>query len=154
MTEYESPCGTLFLEEKDGALCLCDWKQRQLRTCESDVKPLSPLMTDALRELDEYFRGERREFDIPRAPEGAEFQKKVWSALADIPYGETATYSDIASKTGNPLAVRAVAHAIGANPLSLFLPCHRVIGKNGSLTGYAGGLEAKRYLLNLEGHDY
>lgn len=85
------------------------------------------------------------------APEGTEFQRKVWAALKTVGYGETATYSEIAERIGNPKAVRAVASAIGSNPLSVILPCHRVIGKDGKLTGYAGGLDVKRFLLRLEG---
>ena len=105
---------------------------------------------EARRQFDAYFRGERTEFDLPLAPRGTAFQRDVWTALCDIPYGETISYSELAQRIGRPRAVRAVGLANGANPLSIIVPCHRVIGANGSLTGYGGGLNAKRWLLDLE----
>lgn len=108
-------------------------------------------LTDrAFQELAEYFRGERREFDLPLCPEGTEFQKKVWEALREIPYGETRSYHAIAERVGNPKASRAVGMANHRNPIAIMIPCHRVIGKNGSLTGYAGGLNLKERLLKIE----
>lgn len=104
----------------------------------------------AFEELEEYFLGRRREFDLPLSPDGTEFQKKVWAALREIPYGETRSYSEIAGQVGNPKAVRAVGMANHRNPIAIMIPCHRVIGKNGSLTGYAGGLDLKERLLKLE----
>lgn len=104
----------------------------------------------AARQLDEYFRGKRKSFDIPLLTVGTDFQKKVWRLLASIPYGSTASYSELSNLLGCPGAVRAVANANGANAISIFIPCHRVIGSDGSLTGYAGGLDAKRFLLDLE----
>lgn len=101
-------------------------------------------------QLDEYFLGIRRSFENPLYPVGTDFQKKVWSALLEIPYGETRSYKDIAQNIGNPKGSRAVAGAIGVNGISILIPCHRVIGSNRSLTGFAGGLEAKRILLELE----
>lgn len=101
-------------------------------------------------ELEEYFRGERRTFDLPLRPAGTEFQKRVWEALCEIPYGETRSYGKIAERVENPKAPRAVGMANNKNPIAIMIPCHRVIGKNGSLTGYAGGLEQKRKLLELE----
>jgi methylated-DNA-[protein]-cysteine S-methyltransferase len=110
-----------------------------------------PLLDRAETQLGEYFAGERTEFDLPLASEGSEFQKKVWSELQRIPYGETASYGDIARRLGyEPGISRAVGAANGANPIPIVVPCHRVIGANGSLTGYAGGLERKRTLLELE----
>ena len=103
-----------------------------------------------VRELDEYFRGERREFDIPLLLAGSDFQKRVWQQLPRIPYGQTASYGELAAAIGSPRSVRAVANANGANAISIILPCHRVIGSDGSLTGYGGGLRAKQYLLDLE----
>ena len=103
------------------------------------------------RQLDAYFGGTLRRFDIPLAPRGTEFQLAVWEALTHIPYGETITYSDLAIRIGNPAAVRAVGAANGANPIPIVVPCHRVIGADGSLTGFGGGLPAKRALLELEG---
>lgn len=104
----------------------------------------------AFEELEEYFLGRRREFDLPLSPDGTEFQKRVWAALREIPYGETRSYSEIAGQVGNPKAVRAVGMANHRNPIAIMIPCHRVIGKNGSLTGYAGGLDLKERLLKLE----
>ena len=102
------------------------------------------------RQLNEYFAGERREFELELAPEGTKFQVEVLEALRGIPYGETRTYRDIAVAVGRPKAVRAVGNANGRNPLPIVIPCHRVIGSDGSLTGFGGGIEAKRYLLELE----
>lgn len=104
----------------------------------------------AREQLDEYFRGERKTFDLKLAPHGTQFQLDVLNALQQIPYGETCSYGDIASKLGKPKAVRAVGAANGRNPLPIVIPCHRVIGANGSLTGFGGGLETKRFLLDLE----
>lgn len=100
--------------------------------------------------LDEYFAGKRHTFEIPVHPVGTDFQKQVWQALLEIPYGETRTYKEIAQKINKLKGIRAVAQAIGANGISILIPCHRVIGTNRSLTGYAGGIEAKRLLLNIE----
>lgn len=102
-------------------------------------------------QLDAYFSGTLRRFDIPLAPRGTEFQLAVWEALTHIPYGETITYSDLAIRIGNPAAVRAVGAANGANPIPIVVPCHRVIGADGSLTGFGGGLDTKRWLLRHEG---
>lgn len=103
------------------------------------------------QQLNEYFSGTRKTFTIPLHPIGTEFQKQVWTALTSIPYGETRTYAQLASQIGNPKAVRAVGAANGKNPLSIIVPCHRVIGSSGNLTGFAGGLDAKATLLSLEG---
>ena len=100
--------------------------------------------------MTEYFEGERKTFETPLTPIGTSFQLEVWQALQTIPYAETASYSDIADKINNPKAVRAVGAANGKNPLSIFIPCHRIVGKNGKLTGYAGGLDNKSTLLNIE----
>ena len=110
-----------------------------------------PVLAAARTQLEEYFARERRVFDLPLAPAGTLFQRKVWTALLDIPFGATASYGDIARRLGLPLtASRAVGLANGANPVSIVVPCHRVIGADGSLTGYGGGLDRKRYLLDLE----
>lgn len=106
--------------------------------------------TEAATQLDEYFRGDRSEFDLSLAPHGTPFQLDVLSALVKIPYGETCTYQDIANKIGRNKAVRAVGAANGRNPLPIVIPCHRVIGTDGSLTGFGGGLDVKKYLLELE----
>jgi len=105
---------------------------------------------DAVVQLDDYFGAKRSTFDITIRPEGTSFQRQVWQALCEIPYGETRSYGDIARRIGQPESARAVGSAIGRNPIAIVVPCHRVIGANGSLTGYAGGLEAKRALLELE----
>lgn len=105
---------------------------------------------DAAAQLREYFAGKRTAFDLPLAPRGTDFQLAVWNALQRIPYGQTRSYRDVALTIGKPAAIRAVGAANGANPLPIVVPCHRVIGANGSLTGYAGGMEAKRLLLDLE----
>lgn len=157
---YNSPCGELILASVGDELCLCDWnekpcaernKLRLARYMNADFKiETSSVLELARLQLDEYFLGIRRSFDIPLRPIGTDFQKKVWHALLNIPYGETRSYKEIAISMGNPNGTRAVAGAIGANGISIFIPCHRVIGSNHSLTGFAGGLDAKRRLLELE----
>lgn len=109
------------------------------------------VLTACAAQLTAYFAGKRRRFELPLAAQGTPFQQSVWDALADIPYGELRSYRDIARGIGNPAAVRAVGAANGRNPLPIVVPCHRVIGSNGTLTGFAGGLEVKKYLLELEG---
>jgi methylated-DNA-[protein]-cysteine S-methyltransferase len=122
-------------------------------------RPVSPkpewepdrgLLKDARGQLDAYFKGTLRTFDVPVAPEGTPFQQRVWAALQQIPYGETVSYGELAGRLGNPNAMRAVGLANGANPVSVIIPCHRVIGRNGSLVGYGGGLANKQALLALE----
>ncbi|MGX9719723.1 methylated-DNA--[protein]-cysteine S-methyltransferase [Stenotrophomonas acidaminiphila] len=110
-----------------------------------------PLLRRARGQLDEYFAGARRSFDLPLAPRGTPFQRQVWFALADVPYGQTTSYAQLAARLGRPTAARAVGAANGRNPLGIVLPCHRVIGANGALTGFSGGLAAKQFLLRLEG---
>ncbi|MGH8959674.1 MAG: methylated-DNA--[protein]-cysteine S-methyltransferase [Jatrophihabitantaceae bacterium] len=116
----------------------CDWVRDDLA------------FADVHRQMDEYFTGERREFDLPLNARGSAFQKRVWGALLEIPYGETTSYGRIAAQLGSPDAARAVGLANGQNPISIIVPCHRVIGADGSLTGYGGGLPAKQFLLSLE----
>ena len=110
----------------------------------------TPDFEAAINQLEQYFAGERKEFDLKLNPQGTEFQKKVWQALQKIPYGKTVSYMDLAKDLGDPLAIRAVAAANGKNPLWILIPCHRVIGSDGSLTGYAGGLWRKKWLLEHE----
>ena len=105
-------------------------------------------------QLSEYFRGERKDFDVPLDSQGTPFQKIVWDALTEIPFGATISYRQLAERVGKPTSFRAVAQAVGANPIAIVVPCHRVIGSDGSLTGFAGGLEAKKTLLTLEGVRY
>ena len=158
---YESPCGTLMLGSLADRLCLCDWhvgpehnnrvngRLRRMLVAELE-EGSSPVIGSAITQLDEYFAGARREFDVPLLFTGTDLQQKVWNALLAIPYGQTVSYGDMARQIGRPGAVRAVANANGANAISIFVPCHRVIGSNGALTGYAGGLKAKEFLLKLE----
>lgn len=144
----------------DGKLCMCDWltgrhrehSDRRLRRLLGAelMEGSSPVLDRAARQLDEYFSGKRREFDVPLLFVGTDFQLKVWNSLLAIPYGATESYGEMARRIGMPKAVRAVANANGANSISIFAPCHRVIGSDGSLTGYGGGLAAKEYLLKLE----
>jgi methylated-DNA-[protein]-cysteine S-methyltransferase len=112
-----------------------------------------PMLVEAERQLAEYFEGSRKAFDVKLAASGTPFQQKVWQALLTIPYGETRSYSDMARQIGHPTAIRAVGAANGRNPLSIVAPCHRVVGSSGDLTGFAGGLAVKRYLLDLERAD-
>ena len=157
---YSAPCGQITLASIGDELCLCDWSanpcaERNLRrlteSVDASVKTeAASVLEETQRQLDEYFAGRRQTFDIPLRPIGTDFQHRVWSALLRIPYGETRSYKDIAQTVGRPQAVRAVAGAIGANGISILIPCHRVIGSNHSLTGFAGGLEAKRMLLEME----
>ncbi|MBR1514815.1 MAG: methylated-DNA--[Bacteroidales bacterium] len=157
---YDSPCGTLLLGAFDARLCLCDWvngwhrktTERRLEKALNAVlaeKP-SEVIEKARIQLDEYFRQERTSFDLPLLFVGTEFQRRVWDELFRIPYGSTISYGIMAQNLGMPKAVRAVANANGANAISIIAPCHRVIGSNGTLTGYGGGIEAKRFLLHLE----
>ncbi len=144
-----TPIGELLLvADDDGALSAVHLPGRHGDTdgWERDDR----LLADARRQLTEYFAGERTEFDLPLRPVGAPFQLRVRAALLRIPYGETASYGEIARELGHPTAARAVGAANGRNPLAIVVPCHRVIGADGSLTGYAGGLECKRALLDLE----
>ncbi len=108
------------------------------------------IIRQTIKQFDEYFRGKRKKFELPLNPKGTEFQKKVWLQLMNIPYGKTATYKDIATLIGNTNASRAVGNANNKNPIAIIIPCHRVIGSNNKLTGYAGGLDKKEKLLNLE----
>lgn len=160
---YDSPCGQIVLASVGEELCLCDWngkpcaernKRRLVRQLNAELKEEpSAVLLRTKAQLDEYFVGERRAFDIPLHPVGTDFQKRVWNALLEIPYGETRTYKDIALWVDNLKGVRAVAQAIGANGIGIIIPCHRVIGSDHTLTGFAGGLEAKRILLELEGKE-
>ncbi len=157
---YNSPYGELILASVGEELCLCDWnempcaernKLRLLRYMKAEFKiETSSILELAKKQLDEYFTDNRKIFEIPLHPVGTDFQKKVWNALLDIPYGETRSYKEIAQNIGRPNSVRAVAGAIGANGINILIPCHRIIGCNRSLTGFAGGLETKRILLELE----
>jgi methylated-DNA-[protein]-cysteine S-methyltransferase len=142
---YETKLGSVTIVEEDGALLAITTH----RTYEG-IKQETPLINEAYRQLSEYLLGERKRFDLPLNPQGTVFQQQVWKALCDIPYGETRSYKQIAKAIGNPKAVRAVGMANNRNPLLIVVPCHRVIGANGKLVGYAAGIKKKEFLLKLE----
>lgn len=148
-----TPLGALLLIARDGALAGVHFDgARYAPPIGEDWRhaPREPLLAAARRELDEYFAGRRRAFDLPLAPMGTPFQREVWQAIAAVPYGETANYRELAQRVGRPAAVRAAGAATGRNPWSIVVPCHRIVGADGALTGYAGGLDRKRALLALE----
>ena len=157
---YHFPCGEMILGSFDGKLCLCDWLDGRRRTSTDMrlqrilkaefVEGSSDVIETAQQQLNEYFLNQRREFDIPLLFVGTDFQKKVWNELRNIPYGKTISYGELARRIGMPKAVRAVANANAVNAISIIAPCHRVIGTDGSLTGYGGGLNRKKFLLELE----
>ena len=142
-----TPMGTMTALEEDGALIRLDFGKSEPEGAEYGE---TELLQETLRQMAEYFSGTRREFTLPLAPRGTAFQIKVWNALSAIPYGQTRSYRDIALQIESPNAVRAVGGANHHNPISIIIPCHRVIGLNGSLTGYGGGLDKKEALLALE----
>ncbi|MCQ4083110.1 methylated-DNA--[protein]-cysteine S-methyltransferase [Streptomyces sp. RB6PN25] len=156
-TTLDSPLGTLTLtgeERADGCVALTSATvpdQRGAVTVRQEWRRDPTAFAEAERQLKAYFAGELREFDLPLAPHGTDFRRRVWAALDTIPYGSTVTYRELSDAAGSPGAVRAVGGAVGANPLLVICPCHRVIGSDGSLTGYAAGLDRKRALLALEG---
>ena len=157
---YKSAVGEILLGSFSGKLCLADWKYRKMRTnidmriqkaLDAEyVEESSDVIEKTIRQMKEYFANDRKVFDIPMLMLGTDFQKSVWEGLIKIPYGETASYLELAKNIGNEKAVRAVATANGANAISILIPCHRIIGSDGSLTGYAGGLDVKRKLLEIE----
>ncbi|WP_017430921.1 methylated-DNA--[protein]-cysteine S-methyltransferase [Vreelandella jeotgali] len=140
-----SPLGRLTLVASDEGLTRVEFSRGLLGT-----RRAHPLLERCRTQLAEYFAGTRQAFDLPLAPAGTTFQQTVWKALGDIPFGETRGYGDIAAQLGKPTAARAIGMASGRNPLAIIVPCHRVIGANGRLTGYAGGLERKQWLLAHE----
>lgn len=143
---YHSPIGWIRLEAEDEALTgLCFAAKEG-----AAAAPLPGILRDALRQLDQYFRGRRTKFELALRPAGTPFQRDVWKALARISFGETSTYKAVAAAIGRPAAVRAVGAANGGNPISIIIPCHRVIGADGRLTGYGGGLDRKEWLLRHE----
>jgi methylated-DNA-[protein]-cysteine S-methyltransferase len=144
-----TPVGRIHIVVTDSAIVQLhlpnmSWTERYVRA------PKHPLINKAKRELAEYFSGERRRFSVPLAPEGTTFQKKTWAILSRIPYGQTLSYSDESRLARAGKAVRAIANANGRNPIPIFIPCHRVVSKNGTLGGYSGGVALKRKLLALE----
>ncbi|WP_173913058.1 methylated-DNA--[protein]-cysteine S-methyltransferase [Acinetobacter sp. Marseille-Q1618] len=148
-----SPVGTLKLVAHDTALVAVLWKNenpKRVRLAELVENAQHPILLETQKQLNEYFAGQRQKFDVPLDFEGTEFQQKVWQALLTIPFGETRSYKQIAEQIGNLKAVRAVGAANGKNPISIIAPCHRVVGTNGKLVGFAGGLENKDILLKIE----
>lgn len=148
---YTFPVGSLCIQEENGKIIGIHKKHRNGQyDIENTLEKETPLIRQAYQQLREYFNRQRQEFDLPLHLSGTEFQQKVWKALCTIPYGETCSYKDLARKIGNPKACRAVGGANNKNPIMIVIPCHRVIGANGSLVGYGGGLSVKKYLLELE----
>jgi methylated-DNA-[protein]-cysteine S-methyltransferase len=147
----ETPIGPLLLVSDGAGLVEIGLPRDGVaQAAPEDARTSKPKLHAAARELDEYFAGKRQQFDVPLHPSGTPCQLEVWGALLAIPYAETVSYADIAQRIGRPRAVRAVGAANGANPLAIIVPCHRVIGSHGDLTGYGGGLPAKRWLLAHE----
>lgn len=148
--EKEKPSSSLGRQEEKGRSTFRGQKEESTFLGKEKEKERTPLGKQVSEELQEYFLGRRKAFTFPISLEGTEFQKKVWKALTQIPYGETRTYKEIAVQVGNPKAYRAVGNANNKNPLAIVVPCHRVVGAKGNLVGYAGGLEKKNWLLELE----
>jgi len=149
----KSPVGDITLIADDENLCSIYWPNQEpdkKKFSDLERKDNSKVLRTAVKQLNQYFKGNRSVFDLPIQMDGTDFQRNVWHALSSIKFGETVSYRDIANKVGNPKAVRAVGAAIGKNPISIIIPCHRVIGTNGKLTGFAGGLGTKEFLLDLE----
>jgi methylated-DNA-[protein]-cysteine S-methyltransferase len=147
----DSPIGPLLVAgDADGLRFVLFGNGRRRAVPQPDWEPDNGLLKEPVAQLSAYFSGKLRDFDVPLAPVGTPFQQQVWKALRDIPYGDTTSYGALATRIGNPKAVRAVGLANGSNPISIIIPCHRVIGSNGSLIGYGGGLPIKRALLDHE----
>jgi methylated-DNA-[protein]-cysteine S-methyltransferase len=150
-TVMDSPVGPLTLVSTDGVLCGLYMHEQRHRPVESVFGTRDDSRSQDVKEqLSAYFDGDLKEFDVPLAFEGTEFQRRVWAELLRIPYGETTSYGELAERLGRPTAARAVGLANGKNPISIIVPCHRVVGAGGSLTGYGGGLPRKRFLLSFE----
>lgn len=161
---YKSPVGELIIGSYDEQLCVCDWRYRKMRTTvdsriqkglDADYEDgSSDAIAETISQLNQYFEKGRSQFDLPLLFVGTAFQKEVWNALLKVPFGKTETYMGLSKQLNNPKAIRAVASANGANAISIIVPCHRIIGSNGELVGYAGGLEAKKKLLDIESARY
>ena len=157
---YKSPIGEIFLGSFENKLCIADWRYRKMRTSIDNriqkglkaeyVEEPSEVITETIKQMKEYFNLERKEFTIPLLLVGTDFQKSVWQGLIETPFGTTSSYLELSKRIGNEKAVRAVASANGANAISILVPCHRIIGSNGDLVGYAGGLDVKKKLLEIE----
>ncbi len=149
MPVIPSPIGNIRISSKDGCL-----SELRFTDEEPDGVILDQVLLSTIQQLEEYFERKREVFDMPIGLGGTDFQHRVWMEVASIPFGQTTTYMKISQKLGNPAAIRAVGAAIGANPILIVLPCHRVLGSDGNLTGYAGGLNRKKALLEMEGHAF
>lgn len=145
---YESKIGLIMIKENNKKIREIHFNKEEIRKDLESNK--SPLIKETIEQLEEYLQGKRKSFDIPLDPKGTEFQKSVWNELLKIPYGETCSYGEIAKRIGNPKAARAIGMANNRNPISIVIPCHRVIGASGKLVGYGGGIAIKEKLLNLE----
>ena len=157
---YKSPIGEILLGSYDNKLCIADWRYRKMRTTIDNriqkglkaeyVEESSEVIIETIKQMEEYFNLERKAFTVPLLLVGTDFQKSVWQGLIDTPFGTTASYLELSKRIGNEKAVRAVASANGANSIAILVPCHRIIGSNGDLVGYAGGLDVKKRLLEIE----
>ena len=157
---FKSPVGEILLGSYQDKLCIADWRYRKMRDNidtriqkalnTTYIEEPSEVVSQTIKQMNEYFDFKRKVFDIPLLLVGTDFQKKVWQGLIDTPFGTTCSYLELAKRIGNEKAVRAVATANGANAISIIVPCHRIIGSNGDLVGYAGGLGTKKKLLELE----
>jgi len=157
---YNSPIGELLLGSYENKLCIADYRYRKMRTTVDSriqkglkaeyVQEPSDVITETIKQMEEYFNLERKEFTIPLLLVGTDFQKSVWQGLIETPFGTTSSYLELSKRIGNEKAVRAVASANGANSIAILVPCHRIIGSNGALVGYAGGLDVKKRLLEIE----
>lgn len=151
---YNMNIGKILISQTDNAISEIKFYREDKNFTEKECLVETTLINETYIQLSEYFSGKRKIFDIPLAPKGSVFQHKVWEALKNIPYGETRSYKDIAAQIGNENASRAVGMANNKNPIIIMIPCHRVIGSNGQLIGYGGGLHVKEYLLKLENPNY
>ncbi|MEN9443440.1 MAG: Methylated-DNA--protein-cysteine methyltransferase, inducible [Bacteroidota bacterium] len=157
---HQTPIGELIIGSYNNQICLCDWRYRKMRhTIDQRIQQQlgssytaspSNAIQQTIQQLNEYFQHQRQQFVLPLLLVGSPFQQSVWQALQQIPYGHTESYLNLSKRLHNPLAIRAVASANGANAIAIIIPCHRIIGHNGDLVGYAGGLPAKKKLLTLE----
>jgi methylated-DNA-[protein]-cysteine S-methyltransferase len=158
---FKTPFGELILGTYQQELCLCDWRYRKMRNeidkriqkgLESEYfEDETTAIQNTKKQLNEFFKNERKSFEIPLLLVGTDFQKSVWNELIKIPFGKTCSYLELSQKMGDVKAIRAVASANGANAISIIIPCHRIIGSDGKMIGYAGGLNVKKKLLQLEG---
>ncbi len=142
---FTSPAGILEITSTDEAIISCIFKEKK-----EEITLIPPILEKAINQLDMYFKGKRKNFDLKLSLIGTDFQKKIWQELQKIPFGQIVSYKEIAKRIGNKNAVRAVGNANGKNPISIIIPCHRVVGSDGKLVGYGGGLEKKRWLIDFE----